>query len=75
MLATYWRETDNGASQLIIDGKIKLKNDGQLSRFTKTGLEFDNGSTLDADAVIFATGYEPSVSTLEGHIYANTRVT
>ena len=32
-----------------------------MSRFTKTGLVFDNGSTLDVDAVIFATGYEPSV--------------
>ncbi|KAF8261173.1 FAD/NAD(P)-binding domain-containing protein [Lactarius quietus] len=48
---------DVGASQLIIDGKIKLKNDSQISRFTKTGLEFTNGSTLDADAVVFATGY------------------
>jgi hypothetical protein len=26
------------------------------------GLEFDNGSSLGADAVIFATGYEPPVS-------------
>ncbi|KAI0055332.1 FAD/NAD(P)-binding domain-containing protein [Artomyces pyxidatus] len=48
---------DVGASQLIIDGKIKLKNDSQITRFTRTGLEFDNGSTLDADAVVFATGY------------------
>ncbi|KAI0043336.1 FAD/NAD(P)-binding domain-containing protein [Auriscalpium vulgare] len=48
---------DVGASQLIIDGKIKLKNDSLISRFTKTGLEFENGSTLDADVVVFATGY------------------
>ncbi|KAI0271306.1 FAD/NAD(P)-binding domain-containing protein [Gloeopeniophorella convolvens] len=48
---------DVGASQLIIDGKIKLKNDSQISRFTRKGLEFENGSTLDADAVVFATGY------------------
>jgi hypothetical protein len=41
---------------LIIDGKIKLKNDAQIARFTETGLEFADGSTLDADAVIFATG-------------------
>ena len=50
------RRTDVGASQLIIDGKIKLKNDAQIARFTQNGLEFDDGSTLDADAVIFATG-------------------
>ncbi|KAI0298791.1 FAD/NAD(P)-binding domain-containing protein [Multifurca ochricompacta] len=48
---------DVGASQLIIDGKIKLKNDSQIARFTQTGLEFMDGSTLDADAVVFATGY------------------
>ncbi|KAF8261171.1 hypothetical protein EI94DRAFT_1746631 [Lactarius quietus] len=36
-----------GASQLIIDGKIKLKNDSQISRFTKTG----------SNTVVFATGY------------------
>jgi len=48
--------TDVGASQLIIDGKIKLKNDAQIARFTQNGLEFEDGSTLDADAVVFATG-------------------
>ena len=48
--------TDVGASQLIIDGKIKLKNDAQIARFTQNGLEFEDRSTLDADAVVFATG-------------------
>ena len=51
------QSTDVGASQMIIDGKIKLKNDAQISRFTKKGLEFEDGSTLDADAVVFATGW------------------
>jgi hypothetical protein len=51
------RSTDVGASQLIIDGKIKLKNDAQIANFTEKGLEFADGSTLDADAVVFATGY------------------
>lgn len=50
------RSADVGASQMIIDGKIKLKNDAQISHFTRKGLEFDDGSTLDADVVIFATG-------------------
>ncbi|KAF8653690.1 hypothetical protein AX16_003840 [Volvariella volvacea WC 439] len=47
---------DIGASQLIIDGKIKIKSDAQISAFTKSGLAFDDVSTLDADVVIFATG-------------------
>ncbi|KAJ7347250.1 hypothetical protein DFH08DRAFT_867664 [Mycena albidolilacea] len=47
---------DVGASQLIIDGKIKLKNDSQIAEFTETGLKFENGSELPADVVVFATG-------------------
>ena len=41
---------------MIIDGKIGLKNDSVLKEYTKTGLKFENGSTLDADLVVFATG-------------------
>jgi hypothetical protein len=47
---------DVGASQLIIDGKIGLKNDSILKEFTKTGLRFEDDSTLDVDLVAFATG-------------------
>ncbi|CAL1697215.1 unnamed protein product [Somion occarium] len=48
---------DVGACQMIIDGKIKLKNDSELEGFTKTGLKFKDGSTLDADVVLYATGF------------------
>jgi len=47
---------DVGASQLIIDGKIKLKNDSRIERFIANGLRFENGSELAADVVVFATG-------------------
>nr|GAT58193.1 predicted protein [Mycena chlorophos] len=47
---------DVGTSQLIVDGKIKLKNDAQIAHFTPTGLAFTNGSELPADVVVFATG-------------------
>ncbi|EGO00145.1 hypothetical protein SERLA73DRAFT_107137 [Serpula lacrymans var. lacrymans S7.3] len=53
---------DVGASQLIADGKIKLKADSPMSRFTPSGLEFEDGSTIDADVVIFATGYSDARS-------------
>ena len=46
---------DVGASQLIIDGKIKLKNGGVKS-FTKDSLVFEDGSLLKADVVVLATG-------------------
>ncbi|KAG6867785.1 hypothetical protein C0993_011115 [Termitomyces sp. T159_Od127] len=47
---------DTGTSQLIADGKIKLKAGGSIESFTETGLKFDDGSELPADVVIFATG-------------------
>ncbi|KAM6503185.1 hypothetical protein JOM56_000128 [Amanita muscaria] len=47
---------DVGTSQLIADGRIKLKSDSQLKEFTKTGLLFEDGSELEADVAIFATG-------------------
>lgn len=47
---------DVGCSQKIIDGKIKAKK-GDIESFTPTGLKFTDGSTLDADLIIFATGF------------------
>ncbi|KAI3605508.1 flavin-binding monooxygenase-like protein [Moniliophthora roreri] len=48
---------DVGGSQDIIEGRIKLKNGSQIKEFTETGLIFEDGTTLDADVVVFATGY------------------
>ncbi|KAJ3783361.1 hypothetical protein GGU10DRAFT_296283 [Lentinula aff. detonsa] len=48
---------DTGASQLIVDGKIKLKSDSLLQSFTETGLKFKDGSEITADVVVYATGY------------------
>ncbi|KAI0032443.1 hypothetical protein K488DRAFT_49948 [Vararia minispora EC-137] len=48
---------DTGTSSLVAAGKIKLKNDSTIARFTPTGLAFADGSVLDADVVLFATGY------------------
>ncbi|TFK20744.1 monooxygenase [Coprinopsis marcescibilis] len=47
---------DTGASGLIIDGKIKLKGGGGIKELTEKGLLFEDGSSLDADVVLFATG-------------------
>jgi putative flavoprotein involved in K+ transport len=45
-----------GASELIADGTIKLRH-GSVTGFTPTGVAFEDGGTMDADLVIFATGY------------------
>lgn len=50
---------DVGCSQLIIDGKVKMKQspDG-ISGFDERGLILKDGSKLDADIVVLATGYD-----------------
>jgi len=49
---------DVGASRLIIDGKIKVKQGQEISSILPTGLKFADGSTLEADEIVFATGYQ-----------------
>jgi len=47
---------DVGASQLIIDGEVRLVK-GQVERFDETGVVLSDGTHLDADLVVMATGY------------------
>jgi putative flavoprotein involved in K+ transport len=47
---------DVGASQLIIDGKIKLAR-GQVAEITETGVRLEDGTDLPADLIVLATGY------------------
>jgi len=48
---------DVGCSQLIVDGKIKIKQGQNIKRFTEDGLEFEDGTFLPADLIVLATGY------------------
>jgi cation diffusion facilitator CzcD-associated flavoprotein CzcO len=47
---------DNGAADLIITGKIAVKR-GSIERFTQHGVVLDDGTEMDVDAVVFATGF------------------
>ena len=47
---------DIGASQLVIDGKIKLAQ-GQVVEITPRGLKLDTGEEVPADVIVYATGY------------------
>jgi cation diffusion facilitator CzcD-associated flavoprotein CzcO len=49
---------DVGASQLIIDGKIKVKQGQEISQILPHGIEFADGTQLEADEIVFATGYQ-----------------
>ncbi len=48
---------DVGASQLIIDGEVKLKRGVNVTEIKKNSICFDDGTELDADLIVFATGY------------------
>lgn len=54
---------DVGASQLIADGKIKIKQGQEITKIIPTGLQFADGSQLEADEIVFATGYQNMRST------------
>jgi putative flavoprotein involved in K+ transport len=47
---------DIGASQMIIDGKIRHRY-GQVERLTETGVTLKDGTELPADLIVYATGY------------------
>ncbi|WP_460909738.1 flavin-containing monooxygenase [Paraburkholderia jirisanensis] len=55
---------DTGASALIANGSIKLKAGVDVSRLDRTGVVFSDGSRLDADCIVYATGFRPFTETI-----------
>ncbi|KAK7706927.1 hypothetical protein SLS57_009441 [Botryosphaeria dothidea] len=51
---------DVGASRKIVDGSIKVKR-GIVESFTEKGLRFTDGSELEADVTVYATGFVGNV--------------
>ncbi|KAI4273562.1 MAG: hypothetical protein LQ337_004544 [Flavoplaca oasis] len=49
---------DVGASQLIAEEKIKIKQGQEIERVNPHSLTFADGSELEADEIVFATGYQ-----------------
>lgn len=47
---------DVGASELVANGSVKLKN-GAIERVTDSGLAMQDGSELKTDLIVWATGY------------------
>ena len=47
---------DVGASQLIIDGEVKVVQ-GDVERILPDGVELTSGQVLPADLIVYATGY------------------
>ncbi|KAL2378319.1 hypothetical protein RJZ90_006075, partial [Blastomyces dermatitidis] len=51
---------DVGTSAKVAQGLIKVKSGTAISSYSKDGLMFDDGSELEADIIILATGFEMS---------------
>lgn len=49
---------DVGASKLIADGSIKIKHGQEIAKILPHGMQFADGSELEADEIVFATGYQ-----------------
>ncbi|KIK59264.1 hypothetical protein GYMLUDRAFT_245340 [Collybiopsis luxurians FD-317 M1] len=56
---------DVGCGERIISGEIQIKSGVQIKKFSENSLAFDDGSTIEADVVIFATGYRSMQENLE----------
>ncbi|KAJ3773882.1 FAD/NAD-P-binding domain-containing protein [Lentinula raphanica] len=56
---------DVGCGEKIISGDIKVKSGVEIQKFTQTSMVFSDGSEIEADVVIFATGYRNMSKTLE----------
>ncbi|VXB73725.1 NAD(P)/FAD-dependent oxidoreductase [Aeromicrobium sp. 9AM] len=55
---------DVGASGLVADGSIRLRSGRQISRLDRDGLVLDDGEHLDADVIVYATGFSPAQDSL-----------
>jgi hypothetical protein len=51
---------DVGGTKLIAEGKVGIKAGAKPVAYTTTGLRFSDGITLDADAVVWCTGFADS---------------
>jgi putative flavoprotein involved in K+ transport len=48
---------DVGASQLVVDGRIKVRSGVEVPRISEHAVHLSDGSELAADLIVYATGY------------------
>ncbi|GAD98503.1 conserved hypothetical protein [Paecilomyces variotii No. 5] len=57
---------NQGASPMIVDGRIKIyRCEDGVKEFTPDGLVLGNGTKIDADVVVLATGFNRNILTVE----------
>lgn len=53
-----------GASELIADGLVGLKQGVEIVKATKNSVIYSDGTEQEADLIVFATGYHPLLDTM-----------
>ncbi|KAJ7754845.1 FAD/NAD(P)-binding domain-containing protein [Mycena metata] len=53
---------DMGCGQLIVDGKIKIKQGVDIEKLDADGIVFKDGSKIASDVIVLATGNEPIIA-------------
>ena len=48
---------DVGAAEMVMDGQIKVRSGQGINHLSNKAVHLEDGSTLPADAVVYATGY------------------
>ena len=48
---------DVGASEMVADGRIKLRSGVDVAEITENAVRLNDGSALPADLIVYATGY------------------
>lgn len=48
---------DVGACQMVMDGRIALRSGKGIARILPGGMELEGGEVLEADAIVYATGF------------------
>lgn len=59
---------DVGCSELIANGSIKVRSGVEPVRFQPSGLVLSDGSSINAEVVVYATGYHTLQETIRGLI-------
>jgi putative flavoprotein involved in K+ transport len=55
-----------GCSNLLVEGKINLLQYDKIGTFSETGLTLKDGTSLDADMIVLATGYKAQEAMVAG---------
>lgn len=59
---------DVGASELVADARIKLKSGVTVERVTERSVVLSDGTDIEADLIVCATGYQPMERSVADHI-------